>query len=55
MYMSLIYTCELCEVSPFEYLTALHGNADQVADDPHSWLPWNYQEAVGADSVLVDA
>jgi hypothetical protein len=55
MYMSLIYTCELCQISPFEYLTALHGNADQVADDPHSWLPWNYQEAVGAASVLVDA
>jgi hypothetical protein len=43
MYMSLIYTCELCNVSPFAYLTALHRNADRVADDPTNWLPWNYQ------------
>ena len=40
MYMSLIYTCELCQVSPFEYLTELHRNADRVVDDPTSWLPW---------------
>lgn len=34
MHMSLIYTCELCRVSPFDYLVALHQHADQVTDAP---------------------
>ena len=55
MYMSLIYTCEQCHVSPFEYLTELHRNADQVAAEPDSWMPWNYQAAVESDGALVDA
>ena len=55
MYMSLIYTCELCGVSPFDYLTELHRNADRVAADPESWLPWNYRAAVEPDLALVDA
>jgi hypothetical protein len=55
MYMSLIYTCELCDVSPFDYLTELHRNADRVAADPESWLPWNYRAAVEPDIALVDA
>ena len=55
MYMSLIHTCELCDVSPFDYLTELHRNADRVAADPDSWLPWNYRAAVDADSALVKA
>ncbi len=55
MYMSLIYTCELCDVSPFDYLTVLHRNADRVATGPHSWLPWNYPAAVETNCALVDA
>jgi transposase len=55
MYMSLIYTCELGDVSPFKYLTELHRNADQVAAAPDSWLPWNYQASVETNRVLVDA
>jgi len=55
MYMSLIYTCELCDVSPFDYLTTLHRNADRVADEPASWLPWNYRAALEPDRALVDA
>ena len=52
MYMSLIYTCELCQINPFSYLTALHGNAEQVADDPANWLPWNYPAAADRESVI---
>jgi hypothetical protein len=55
MYMSLIYTCELCDVSPFDYLTELHRNADRVAADPDNWLPWNYRAAVDTDIALVEA
>ena len=53
--MSLIYTCELCDVSPFDYLTELHRHTDRVADDPDSWLPWNYRGAVETDCELADA
>lgn len=53
MYMSLIYTCELCGVSPFEYLTELHRNADRVADAPDCWLPWNFQTSVDTNRVPV--
>ncbi|NIL95931.1 MAG: IS66 family transposase, partial [Planctomycetales bacterium] len=34
LFMSLIYTCELCAANPFDYLTQLQRNADQVAAQP---------------------
>jgi hypothetical protein len=43
-YMSLIHTCELCKVNPFEYLQALHSNAREVMARAAQWLPWNYRE-----------
>jgi len=55
MYMSLIYTCELCQASPFDYLNALHRHAEQVAEDPHDWMPWNYQANIDAVAVPVPA
>jgi hypothetical protein len=42
--MSLIHTCRLNGVNPFEYLTTLQKNAALVREDPGQWLPWNYQE-----------
>jgi hypothetical protein len=44
LYMSLIYTCQLCGANPFEYLTELQRHADQVAAAPAHWLPWNYRD-----------
>lgn len=44
LYMSLIHTCELNAVNPFDYLTDLQCHADAVASDPAVWLPWNYGE-----------
>jgi len=41
--MSLIYTCQLNEVNPFDYLTELQRHADAVAAHPERWLPWNYR------------
>jgi len=48
LYMSLIYTCQLNEADPFDYLTALERHADQVARHPERWMPWNYREALTA-------
>jgi len=46
LFMSLIYTAELCGVNPFDYLVALQRHADAVADTPARWMPWNYAEAL---------
>jgi len=43
IFMSLIYTCELCGANPLDYLTELERHADQVATKPDGWLPWNYR------------
>jgi len=45
MYMSLIYSCELNGANAFEYLNELQQNADDVAEHPDRWQPWNYREA----------
>ena len=42
-YMSLIHTCELNGINPFDYLTALLRHADQAAAAPAMWMPWNYR------------
>lgn len=44
-WMSLIHTAELNGVNPFEYLVALLEHADDVAENPAAWLPWNYASA----------
>jgi transposase len=42
LFMSLIHTCELAGVNPFDYLTELQRHARQLADNPSAWMPWNY-------------
>ena len=41
--MSLIYTCELNAVNPFDYLTELERHAGELASHPEQWMPWNYR------------
>lgn len=48
LYMSLIYTCELCGVNPFDYLTELERHAAELASAPQSWMPWNYRTTLDA-------
>jgi hypothetical protein len=45
LFMSLIHTCRLNQVNPFDYLTALQRNAPAVKASPADWLPWNYTQA----------
>jgi len=47
LFMSLIYTCQLNEANPFDYLTQLQQHSDQVAAGPQNWMPWNYREVQG--------
>jgi len=44
IFMSLIHTCRLCGVDPFDYLTALQRHAVELSAAPAEWMPWNYQD-----------
>ena len=44
LFMSLIYTCQLNQANPFDYLTELQRHADQLATTPELWMPWNYRQ-----------
>ncbi len=46
VFMSLIYTCELCAANPFDYLAELERHAERAASNPENWMPWNYRESV---------
>jgi transposase len=46
LFMSLIYTCQLNQINPFDYLTELQRHADRLATAPDCWLPWNYCDAL---------
>ena len=43
---SIIYTCELSNINPLDYLVALQQYKSHVVKEPHRFLPWNYQETV---------
>ncbi|PYT09760.1 MAG: IS66 family transposase [Acidobacteria bacterium] len=42
LFMSLIHTCRLNGVNPFEYLLAIVTHPEAVKLVPQAWLPWNY-------------
>ena len=48
--MSLIHTCRLNAINPFEYLVALARHRTQVARNPDQWLPWTYAATVACDT-----
>ena len=50
LFMSLIYTCQLNQVNPFDYLTQLQRHTDPLAASPQLWMPWNYREALSDES-----
>jgi hypothetical protein len=45
LFMSLIHTCELNRVNPFDYLTELLRHPAQFTARPTDWMPWNYRTA----------
>jgi len=48
VFMSLIYTCQLCGADPFDYLTELQRHAEDLAARPENWMPWNYRDELRA-------
>jgi hypothetical protein len=45
LFMSLIYTCQLCGANTFAYLIELQQHSDELSRSPQEWMPWNYREA----------
>ena len=50
LFMSLIHTCELNDVNPYDYLTELNKHADELAAHPANWMPWTYQDAIASQA-----
>jgi transposase len=46
LFMSLIHTCELNEINPFDYLIELQKHPGELAKHPADWMPWNYRQAL---------
>lgn len=44
LFMSIIHTCALAKINPFDYLTTLQKNTSALFANPSSWMPWNYKE-----------
>jgi transposase len=42
LFMSLIHTCELAGINPFDYLAELQLHARELTGNPSAWMPWNY-------------
>ncbi|MBN2561805.1 MAG: transposase domain-containing protein [Phycisphaerae bacterium] len=55
MFMSLIHTCQLCDVNSFDYLTELPRHADERPSRPQQWMPWNYREMLELSGTTTDA
>ena len=50
LFMSLIHTCRLNAINPFEYLVALARHPTEVARNPDQWLPWTYAGTAACDT-----
>jgi MFS family permease len=46
VFMSLIHTCELNKVNPFDYLTASLRHQAELKARPAEWMPWNYRDTL---------
>jgi transposase len=55
IYMSLIHTCELNGINPFDYLTRLVREGERIADDPGRWLPWCYESSTAPAAATASA
>ena len=54
LFMSLIHTCELNKVNPFDYLNELQRHAEELQQTPSDWMPWNYRETLARTGALLD-
>jgi len=50
LFMSLIHTCNLCKVNPFEYLKMLQQHSSELFRNPDKWMPWNYEKSISPET-----
>ncbi len=55
LFMSLIYTCELCRANPFDYLTELQRHAAELKSKAADWMPWNYRDTLQRANASVNS
>ena len=48
LFMSLIHTCRLNGINPFDYLLAIATHPEAVKLTPGAWMPWNYPKPEAA-------
>lgn len=48
IYMSLIYTCQLCGANPFDYLNEIQKHSRELARCPAEWMPWNFRDTLAS-------
>jgi transposase len=46
IFMSLIHTCNLGGINPFDYLVSLQKHSSKVFKNPGNWMPWNYTASI---------
>jgi transposase len=46
LFMSLIYSCQLCAANSFDYLTQLQIHHRDLILNPADWMPWNYRQTL---------
>lgn len=51
--LSIIKTCGLNGINPYDYLIAVQANSEKVKKMPNDWLPWNCTQNIGAPFVNV--
>ena len=42
IFMSLIHTCNIMNINPFNYLVAIQKYSSEVFRNPSRWMPWNF-------------
>jgi transposase len=55
LFMSLIHTCELNSVNPFDYLAELLRHAKALKQKPSEWMPWSYRETLARSTTPTTA
>ena len=50
LFMSLIHTCNLQQINPFEYLSILQNHSSEIFQNPAAWLPWTFKDTIGQKS-----
>jgi transposase len=51
LFMSLIHTCNLAAINPFDYLVALQKHSSELFKHAEKWLPWNYKASASPATV----